>query len=300
MFCNNCGNQIGEGERFCSKCGTAIVIEKKADTCPRCHATVEEGAKFCNKCGASLTAPQKTVCHGCGKPLEEGEQFCKSCGKAVGGVKLTDQIVEGIGKISDGKIKLSKYFGSSADPFSSLRLKHMIIGWALALLAVFCLVIPVVAVEVPILSFFSDDESATIYISMIGFMTIDGEAAEALELEGLAGMFAFVSIVEMLVLAGAAFYMLRPTFNGQVIKRRMFILPLYAVVSSFIGMMAQLSIFGEACDQVNDQFGARMADASMTFFGVLSVLIHIGVFVLLLLTTYQNKKIVRHLSGGLI
>lgn len=163
MFCNNCGNQIGEGERFCSKCGTAIVIEKKADTCPRCHATVEEGAKFCNKCGASLTAPQKTVCHGCGKPLEEGEQFCKSCGKAVGGVKLTDQIVEGIGKISDGKIKLSKYFGSSADPFSSLRLKHMIIGWALALLAVFCLVIPVVAVEVPILSFFSDDESATIY-----------------------------------------------------------------------------------------------------------------------------------------
>ncbi len=301
MFCKNCGNQVGEGGRFCSKCGAEILAEKKENLCPRCHVVVEEGAKFCNKCGASLDAPAVVACPSCGKALESGEAFCKFCGKgAAKESKIVDQAVQWIHKISEGKVDLAKYFGSSAEPFVSLRMKHMIAGWALAVLALFCLIIPVVAVEVPIISFLSSDENKTINISLIGLLTVDSQAAEVLEVEVLAGMFAFLSFVEMLIIAGASFYMLRPVYNGQIIKRRMFVLPIYAVLSSIFGMFSQLSLFQEACDAINRSFGTHLAGASLTFFGVLSLLIHIGTLILVFAAAQQNKKIVRQLSGGLI
>jgi two-component system chemotaxis response regulator CheY len=58
--------------------------------CDQCGNKLNEGAKFCGKCGASFSSEQDenisapVACAQCGAPLEEGEMFCANCGAKVG------------------------------------------------------------------------------------------------------------------------------------------------------------------------------------------------------------------------
>ncbi len=48
MICTNCGAHLMETDKFCPKCGTKAIKDKR---CPDCGALLRDGAKFCPKCG---------------------------------------------------------------------------------------------------------------------------------------------------------------------------------------------------------------------------------------------------------
>lgn len=51
--CAQCGESYGAHDKFCRRCGTALV-----STCVSCGAPVKEGAKFCARCGTPIGALQ--------------------------------------------------------------------------------------------------------------------------------------------------------------------------------------------------------------------------------------------------
>lgn len=68
MFCTNCGSQNAEGNRYCVRCGVALVTSEPSAPpssqttvvsepthqvwlCPKCDATVEEPLDVCWNCG---------------------------------------------------------------------------------------------------------------------------------------------------------------------------------------------------------------------------------------------------------
>ncbi len=55
MQCPQCQFENGDGQRFCSECGTVLPL-----TCPECGAASVASAKFCGSCGRSLAARRGT------------------------------------------------------------------------------------------------------------------------------------------------------------------------------------------------------------------------------------------------
>lgn len=57
-ICKNCGNELGDNAKFCSKCGSKyeeVVNEKpNRDKCPGCGSTLEKEEEFCTKCGTPV------------------------------------------------------------------------------------------------------------------------------------------------------------------------------------------------------------------------------------------------------
>src|SRR5690242_18912343 len=49
MLCAKCGNHNREGRKFCSVCGTHLII-----SCPKCGARNEPGDRLCGECGAGF------------------------------------------------------------------------------------------------------------------------------------------------------------------------------------------------------------------------------------------------------
>lgn len=64
MLCPKCGNNIEDGDLFCSECGynppKKTTTEEKEELqttklrCPKCGAKNDEGDSFCSECGSSL------------------------------------------------------------------------------------------------------------------------------------------------------------------------------------------------------------------------------------------------------
>ncbi|ORT99900.1 hypothetical protein D081_1481 [Anaerovibrio sp. JC8] len=56
-----------------------------AVSCPACNAPAREGQKFCTKCGSAIPAEEtkvrlKKFCTNCGSKLLGGAKFCQNCG----------------------------------------------------------------------------------------------------------------------------------------------------------------------------------------------------------------------------
>ena len=56
--CKNCGEALSEGAKFCSNCGTKVLVsentEKKNKFCSECGAIIKSDSKFCGECGAKV------------------------------------------------------------------------------------------------------------------------------------------------------------------------------------------------------------------------------------------------------
>lgn len=100
MKCINCGSEITNNLKFCSKCGAmapqeapAPVVEKTgAVKCRNCGSDIVNSFKFCSKCGATVepdafltTAKEASVnkCNNCGNEISDDEMFCSKCGTPV-------------------------------------------------------------------------------------------------------------------------------------------------------------------------------------------------------------------------
>ena len=53
MFCWKCGNEINEGDKFCTKCGT-----QQFKVCTKCQKRISIFDGFCIYCGEKLIAPK--------------------------------------------------------------------------------------------------------------------------------------------------------------------------------------------------------------------------------------------------
>src|SRR5215471_10342323 len=51
MRCSKCGSDNRYGRKFCTNCGTPLVV-----TCPKCGAPIEPDERFCGECGAAVGA----------------------------------------------------------------------------------------------------------------------------------------------------------------------------------------------------------------------------------------------------
>lgn len=74
--CNQCGEEIQAGIKFCSKCGNKLM-----NNCIKCNHELQLGAKFCTECGANQV--EVKTCLKCGEELPSGTKFCPKCGEAL-------------------------------------------------------------------------------------------------------------------------------------------------------------------------------------------------------------------------
>ena len=80
MFvCKICGNEVKQGQPFCTKCG-ADVVENYATVCPICGTKNGAGSRYCARCGGILSVMRKPVCEVCGSKNLPGAKYCVSCG----------------------------------------------------------------------------------------------------------------------------------------------------------------------------------------------------------------------------
>ena len=61
--------------------GTKKVVEKdNTPKCPKCKKQIEPGIKFCSSCGTKLLIS----CQKCQKDYQIGAKFCPDCGTSLG------------------------------------------------------------------------------------------------------------------------------------------------------------------------------------------------------------------------
>ena len=83
MFvCKICGNEVKQGQPFCTKCG-ADVVENYATVCPICGTKNGAGSRYCARCGGILSVMRKPVCSVCGAKNLPGTKYCVSCGAPI-------------------------------------------------------------------------------------------------------------------------------------------------------------------------------------------------------------------------
>lgn len=56
--CANCGNELNENQRFCSRCGLPVGAggTNQIRRCVKCGNELNEGAAFCKRCGSPVNA----------------------------------------------------------------------------------------------------------------------------------------------------------------------------------------------------------------------------------------------------
>ena len=68
-ICSNCGKELSDNAKFCSKCGSKceeVVQEKKVKRmCQKCGHELDEKMKFCPKCGTEIKTVESRDKNGC-------------------------------------------------------------------------------------------------------------------------------------------------------------------------------------------------------------------------------------------
>ena len=55
-------------------------VKQQGSKCPHCEAPVQAGQRFCSKCGSAVNTE---LCPSCGKKIQAGDLFCSSCGNKI-------------------------------------------------------------------------------------------------------------------------------------------------------------------------------------------------------------------------
>lgn len=96
VICQNCGDEMDDGAKFCRNCGSEIIpeeeisVESSKKVCPSCGIEVDEGMKFCKNCGAEINPEHDEVnqtkfCPNCGREMLNDVKFCPECGFSTNG-----------------------------------------------------------------------------------------------------------------------------------------------------------------------------------------------------------------------
>ncbi|MDY4971154.1 MAG: zinc ribbon domain-containing protein [Lachnospiraceae bacterium] len=85
--CKQCGFKMPRGKKFCSNCGSPVVMEPKVIQgykCSKCGRKSDSKSNFCSDCGGDIISYTiATTCRNCGEKLSEGALYCSSCGTKV-------------------------------------------------------------------------------------------------------------------------------------------------------------------------------------------------------------------------
>lgn len=79
MYCPQCGAQVGENVRFCSKCGTGQANAGTTEGNSGSQSFARMNTMYCRNCGRQIPS-QVEACVGCGVRRWRGTRFCQACG----------------------------------------------------------------------------------------------------------------------------------------------------------------------------------------------------------------------------
>ena len=89
MFCEKCGAEINENDRFCSNCGNEIKSNEN-NICEKCGAEINENDRFCSNCGNEIKSDENIAmpsglinCPDCGNQVSRKAKSCPNCGCPV-------------------------------------------------------------------------------------------------------------------------------------------------------------------------------------------------------------------------
>ncbi len=91
MYCENCGAEIQEKDKFCTNCGNEVKSDEK-NICRKCGAEIQEKDKFCSNCGEKINFNENISnpsgaglinCPDCGNPVSKKAKSCPNCGCPV-------------------------------------------------------------------------------------------------------------------------------------------------------------------------------------------------------------------------
>ena len=69
-----------ESEQLEALIRTRRATQKRGLKCEHCDAPIRAGQRFCSKCGSAINYEQ---CPSCGKKIQTGDLFCSSCGNKI-------------------------------------------------------------------------------------------------------------------------------------------------------------------------------------------------------------------------
>ncbi len=81
IVCGNCGSALASGDKFCAKCGTAVLWDDEA---PIAKEPPKTSTVVCPSCGI-LNLSENAACSGCGSPLTASASQPKTSAKKKGG-----------------------------------------------------------------------------------------------------------------------------------------------------------------------------------------------------------------------
>lgn len=87
-YCDRCGTQIIDGDRFCMGCGAPAADREPGIACPGCGAQNKLGSSVCGACGRPLPATEAyeqngIICPSCGGESAFGNAYCDLCGRPL-------------------------------------------------------------------------------------------------------------------------------------------------------------------------------------------------------------------------
>ena len=69
-----------ESEQLEALIRTRRAAQKQGLKCEHCDAPIRTGQRFCSKCGSAINEEQ---CPSCGKKIQTGDLFCSACGNKI-------------------------------------------------------------------------------------------------------------------------------------------------------------------------------------------------------------------------
>lgn len=93
--CPRCGGNVAEGAMFCNTCGAKMPPKEEYQAAPagdmivcgNCGAQIPADQRFCTYCGTEVVLEQQvevSICGVCGRELPPDAAFCTGCGTPVG------------------------------------------------------------------------------------------------------------------------------------------------------------------------------------------------------------------------
>lgn len=298
MFCNNCGNQAEENQKFCTKCGNELIKSLDPLKCKKCGSIVDLTAKFCENCGEEITrdSSNKRFCQFCGAEILADECFCKNCGKVI---KNSDDFISTIAEIANktivtGKEKFSDIFNSSlfdGSVKSKELLGKLFLCACYALLLIFCFV-PAIRIEVPIASLFSTElrQLDLSFGNMLGNKALTDVLSIAMstdEYEAIAFILKGFSLGIVVLSLSAFLLYVCDIFKKQNIY---FWLKLGLPLLMLLAVVSLLIFIGGIVQEFNTSLSMEAVNYNLTFGGWIFMLLLIAILVYSIYIHITNSK----------